>query len=59
MENPRNTVHVVNKLRDLFKHGDLGIDDVVMDQKKKMKKRYAMIKVRDKFQKVALYRDLS
>lgn len=59
VENPRNTVDAVNTLRDLLKRDDFRIDDVVMDQKTRMKKLYAMINEKDKFQKVPLFKDLS
>ena len=58
-ENPRNTVKAANRLRDLLKSDGFDIDDVSMDQKTRMKKLYATIDEKDKFQKIALYRNLS
>jgi hypothetical protein len=58
VENPRNTAKAVNRLRDLLKRPDFDIDDVKMDQKTRMKRLYATIDDKDKFQKIPLYRDL-
>ena len=59
VENPRASVDAVDKLRNLLKQPDFNMDDVVMSHKTRMQKLYATIDAKDKFQKVALYRDLS